>query len=205
MLPYHDFSRSLIFITLNFQPKWHLYIKPLKKKTCQCPGGPVVRTLALPRAWIQSLVGELSSPQAVSYGQKEIFFFFFQKGIFIPVRSNDLQAQWRSRGTEKVRHSQVWDLGQYVCVYTCVCICTCAYTRSVTAHQAPQSMGFFRQEYWSRMTFCPSSFPPGQIVSPALAVRFFTIELPGMPQYLGQVTAFSKRFHMCEMKVKSKY
>ena len=132
-------------------------------------------------------------------------FFFFQKEIFIPVRSNDLQAQWRSRGTEKVRHSQVWDLGQYVRVYACVCICTCAYTHSVTAHQAPQSMGFFRQEYWSRMPFCPSSFPPGEIVSPALAVRFFTIELPGKPQYLGQVTAFSKRFHMCEMKVKSKY
>ena len=115
-------SRSLIFITLNFQPKWHLYIKPLKKKTCQCPGGPVVRTLALPRAWIQSLVGELSSPQAVRYGQKEIFFLFFSKGNF-----HTSKVKWFAGPMEKQRNreSQTFPgLGPWT---VCACVCLCVY------------------------------------------------------------------------------
>ena len=53
------------------------------------------------------------------------------------------------------------------------------------AHQAPLSMGFSRQEYWSGLP-CP---PPGDLpdlgidptssVSPALAGGFFTTEPPG--------------------------
>ena len=50
--------------------------------------------------------------------------------------------------------------------------------------QAPQSMRFSREEYWSGLPF-PSlgDFPdPGiEPVSPALAGRFFTTELPGKP------------------------
>ena len=52
------------------------------------------------------------------------------------------------------------------------------------AHQAPLSMGFSRQEYWSGLP-CP---PPGGLpdpgiapASPALAGRFFTTEPPGKP------------------------
>ena len=44
-------------------------------------------------------------------------------------------------------------------------------------HQAPLSMGFYRQEYWSRLP-CPSpeDLPSPEIepISPALAERFFT-------------------------------
>jgi len=50
------------------------------------------------------------------------------------------------------------------------------------AHQAPLSMGFSRQEYWSRLPFPP----PGdlsdseiELVSLALAGGFFTTEQPG--------------------------
>ena len=50
------------------------------------------------------------------------------------------------------------------------------------AHQAPLSMGFPRQEYWSGLSF-PSlgDLPnPGiEPVSPTLADRFFTTEPPG--------------------------
>ena len=48
------------------------------------------------------------------------------------------------------------------------------------AHQAPLSMGFSRQEYWSGLPFpSPEDLPnPGiklvPLVSPALAGRFFT-------------------------------
>ena len=47
--------------------------------------------------------------------------------------------------------------------------------------QAPQSMGFSRQEYWSGQP-CP---PPGDLpepTSPALAGGFFTTEPPGKPE-----------------------
>ena len=48
------------------------------------------------------------------------------------------------------------------------------------AHQAPLSMKFFRQEYWSGLPFpSPGALPnpgvePTSLVSPALAGRFFT-------------------------------
>ena len=52
------------------------------------------------------------------------------------------------------------------------------------ARQAPQSVGFLRQAYWSGLP-CP---PPGGLpnpgiepMSPTLAGRFFTTELPGKP------------------------
>ena len=48
----------------------------------------------------------------------------------------------------------------------CVCVCVCARVQSLShvrvfanpwtvAHQAPQSMEFFRQEYWSGLPFSP--------------------------------------------------
>ena len=52
------------------------------------------------------------------------------------------------------------------------------------AHQAPLSMEFSRQEYWSELPFpAAGSLPdPGiKHVSPALAGGFFTTEPPGKP------------------------
>ena len=49
------------------------------------------------------------------------------------------------------------------------------------AHQAPLSLGFSRQEYWSGLPFLsPEDLPePGiKPVSPALAGGFFTTEPP---------------------------
>ena len=53
--------------------------------------------------------------------------------------------------------------------------------------QAPLSMGFSRQEYWSRLPFpTPGDLPkpeiePVSLASPALAGRFFTTVPPGKP------------------------
>ena len=52
----------------------------------------------------------------------------------------------------------------------CVCVCVCCHfilvwlfaTLWTVAHQAPPSMGFSRQEYWSRLS-CP---PPGNLPDP---------------------------------------
>ena len=55
------------------------------------------------------------------------------------------------------------------------------------AYQAPLSMGFFRQEYWSGLPFpSPGDLPdPGiESASLVLAGGFFTIEPPGKPMKL---------------------
>ena len=50
-----------------------------------------------------------------------------------------------------------------------------------------QSMGFFRQEYWSGFPYTPPGDLPdpgielASLVAPALADRFFTIEPSGKP------------------------
>ena len=52
------------------------------------------------------------------------------------------------------------------------------------AHQAPLSMEFSRQEYWSGLPFPPPGDLPNpeiELVSPALAGGFFTTEPPGKP------------------------
>ena len=66
------------------------------------------------------------------------------------------------------------------------------------AHQAPRSMGFPRQEYWSEWSF-PSAVDlpsPGiESTSPALAGGFFTTEPPGKPHprsYRIQIMASSQ-------------
>ena len=55
----------------------------------------------------------------------------------------------------------------------------------IVACQAPLSMEFYRQEYWSRLPFpTPGGLPdpgiePTSLASPALAGGFFTTEPPG--------------------------
>ena len=52
------------------------------------------------------------------------------------------------------------------------------------AYQAPLSMEFSRQEYWSGLPFpSPGDFPDlgAESISPVLASGFFTIGLPGKP------------------------
>ena len=54
-------------------------------------------------------------------------------------------------------------------------------TPQTVAHQAPLSMGFSRQEYWSRLPFLPPGDRPDPGMeprSPALAGGFLTTEPP---------------------------
>ena len=59
----------------------------------------------------------------------------------------------------------------------------CFATPWTVAHQAPLSMGFSRQEYWSGLPFPSGDLPdPGiKSTSPALGGMFFTTEPPGKP------------------------
>ena len=71
---------------------------------------------------------------------------------------------------------------RHVCVLSHVPLFVTPWT---VAHQAPLSMGFSRQEYWSGLLFpTPGDLPdPGieheSLVSPALTGGFFTTEQPG--------------------------
>ena len=52
------------------------------------------------------------------------------------------------------------------------------------ALQAPLSIGFPKQEYWSELPFLSPGHPPEpglKATSPALAGEFFTTESPGKP------------------------
>ena len=84
----------------------------------------------------------------------------------------------------------------YVCVCVCVCVCVRAralshfsrvwlfVTLGTVARQAPLSIGFSRQEYWSGL-LCPASGdlpnPGVEPTSPVLASGFLTTEPPGKP------------------------
>ena len=65
----------------------------------------------------------------------------------------------------------------------CACLveqsCLLFVTLWTVALQAPLSMGFSRQEYWSRLPFPPPGIELVSPVSPSLAGRFFTTEPPG--------------------------
>ena len=87
-----------------------------------------------------------------------------------------------------------------VCV--CVCVCVCVHTLSCSvvsysfvtpwtmALQAPLSVGFPRQEYWSGLPLPnPGNLPnpgmePMSLASPAFVGRFFTTAPPGKPHMI---------------------
>ena len=82
----------------------------------------------------------------------------------------------------------------HMCAYSVASPIQLCATLWTGAHQAPPSMGFSRQEYWSGLPFpSPQDLPnPGiKPMSPALAGRFFTTEPPGKPSLTHQC---SKRF-----------
>ena len=91
-------------------------------------------------------------------------------------------------------------------VVTSLCLCVCGHSvvsDSLRPHglcQAPLSMGFPRQEYWSGLA-CP---PPGDLPdpgigpvspeSPALVGGFFTTELPREPTNLEAHSSLVQEF-----------
>ena len=93
----------------------------------------------------------------------------------------------------------------------CECVCVCVVSHSVMSYSlwphrvyeaplsmAPLSMGFSRQEYWSGLPFSPPEDLPDpgiKSVSPELAGRFFTTELPGKPLEFYSALQFSKISH----------
>ena len=88
-------------------------------------------------------------------------------------------------------HTRAFEQSETPLFRGCVCVCVCVYVSVLSnirllanpqtvGHQAPLSMGFSKQEYWSGLPFPPSGDLPNpgiklmSLVSPALAGRFFT-------------------------------
>ena len=75
-----------------------------------------------------------------------------------------------------------------MCAQSLSCVLFCA-TSCTVAHQAPLSMGFLRQKYWSGLLFPPPGdlpnpgIEPTSYASPALAGRFFLLAHLGSPHY----------------------
>ena len=78
-----------------------------------------------------------------------------------------------------------------VCVLSCYVQLFGTPRTTYIASQAPLSMEYSRQEYWSGLPFStPGDLPnrgiePKLLKSPALADRFFTTGPPGKPYILG--------------------
>ena len=83
------------------------------------------------------------------------------------------------------KHPPVYSSSGCACVLSRVPLFAIPWT---IPHQAPLSMGFSRQEFWSGLLFpSPGSFPdpgikPMSPESPTLAGGFFTTEPPGKPK-----------------------
>ena len=88
------------------------------------------------------------------------------------------------RGIESNSETKTPGFKSCGCVLSHLAVVSNSVTQWIAAHQAPLSMGFSRQEYWSGLP-CP---PPGDLpdpgtestslMSPALAGVFFTLEAP---------------------------
>ena len=90
-----------------------------------------------------------------------------------------------------------------------VCVCLCVWAQSyptlcnpwTVGHQAPLSMGFSRQEYWTGLPFPPPGDLPDpgiEPASPALAGRFSITALLGKPVsflYILNYFKFSIKYH----------
>ena len=80
-------------------------------------------------------------------------------------------------------------------------------TVSTVARQAPLSMRFFREKYWSGLSFTSPgdlSNPGIEPISPALEGRFFTTEPPGKPTSMIGYLLFFLCVHICKNGISSR-
>ena len=85
-------------------------------------------------------------------------------------------------------------------IYKCACsVMSDSATLRTVAHQAPLSMGFSRQEYWSWLPFPPPGGLPNpgikstSFASPALSGRFFNLpsSIPGSERSPGEGISYT--------------
>ena len=127
---------------------------------------------------------------------KRVWHFFKELNIelpydpAIPLLGILTQEKWKHRFTQTHTHTHC--IGMFIaqCAVLCLVLsCVLLFVTSCTvAHQAPLSMWFSRQEYWSGLP-CP---PPGDLPnsgieprSPALQADSLLSDPPGKPKNIG--------------------
>ena len=86
-----------------------------------------------------------------------------------------------------------------MCAQSCPALCD----TMDCSHQAPLSMGFPRQEYWSGLPFPPPGDLPGpgtetESLESPVAGGFFTIEPPGKPSGIPHKTPMDLGFFLID-------
>ena len=90
-------------------------------------------------------------------------------------------AFWMWNQTHQVSRPGLLTSQVCVCVCVCVCMLSCVWlsvTPQTVAHQAPLSMVFSRQEYWSGLLF-PS---PGDLPDPEINPASLALQVDSLPQ-----------------------
>ena len=121
-------------------------------------------------------------------------FIYCWEHLLSPVLANFDYTRWCSQlvitsdfQTYSLMVESLYPFATSMCSSWSLSLVQLCATLWTVAHQAPLSMGFFRQEYWSGLPFTlPGDLPDSGIklaslVSPALAGRFFTTEQSGKP------------------------
>ena len=99
----------------------------------------------------------------------------------------ELQNSQNSLEKEQREKSHIFSVSKLIGGGLVAKLCPSFATPWTVAHQAPLSMGFSRQEYWSGLSFPPPGdlpdpgMEPTSLMCPALAGGFFTTEPPGKP------------------------
>ena len=142
--------------------------------TSPCQGGSPVPTTPLEPWRLQSIVAGIN----MAYFSTELWKdpTSVSRVVKVWTQSRILQDAVGSPGS--LRSSWVYTL----LLFSCQVLSDSFATPWTVAHQAPLSMGFPSQEYWSGLPFpSPGDLPDLGIkpMSPALAGRFFTTEPPG--------------------------
>ena len=114
-----------------------------------------------------------------------------QRLVFWKVAKRPTCGESRSPGWGVLRTKSVtWKTPRdyHVCEFMLSCVRPFA-TLWIVARQAPLSMGFSRQEFWSGLPFPPwgdlpePGIKPTSCVAPALAGKFFIVEPPGKTKF----------------------
>ena len=103
------------------------------------------------------------------------------------------------KGREREKENETTKLTICCCLVTKSCLILCDLW--TIACQAPLSLGFPRQDYWSGLPFpSPGHLPdPGIIpASPALAGGVFTTEPPGKPKYTIEIHKYKVNLILAE-------
>ena len=130
----------------------------------------------------------LSSLASLSNEEGFIFYFHLIDGILmssLPLVWNSSRKKWFNNRHLKFQYNQKHAMSYESCsLHPCMLSCFnhvwLFATLWTVAHQAPLSMGFSRQEYWSGLPCPPPGDLPNQgnepmsLICPALAGRFST-------------------------------